>query len=177
MNWENVLDEIQSPSFDAVLNVVSSTNGFFQAVEEHQTVREALHQMLDSGEVREDVIGRIYDLTNREIDRNFENPHDTALAVLLWLMHYAANDNVQVAATYVDQAPQCWYAKKLAQRVLNPPPSPTRNLEISPEPRLTQSASGRAEIPPIMERPVDSSRNNPKTIPTTNLSTFKLVGI
>ena len=167
MNWENVLDEIQSPKFDAALNVVSSTNGFFHEVGKHPTVREAYRQMHDSGEVREDAIGRIYDLSRREIDFRYENPHDTELAVLLWLMNYAANDNVQVAAAYVDQAPQCWYAKKLAQRILNPPPSPTRNMAISQGPRLTRNLTKSAEPPPIVERPLAYSRNNPWTIPTT----------
>ena len=160
MNWPDVLDDIRSPAFDAALNVVSSTNGFFEAVEQHPTVREAYRQMLGSGALREDAIGRIYDLTNQEIDPRFENPHDTALAVLLWLTTFAANDNVQVAAVYVDQAPQCWYAKKLAERILHPPQalSTTWNFAFSQEPCHTPNVdawtgSTETQIPPMTEAP------------------------
>ncbi len=173
MNWENVLDEIQSPKFDAALNVVSSTNGFFQAVEKHPTVREAFRQMLGSGEVREDAIGRIFDLASREIDLEFENPHDTALAVLLWLTTFAANNNLQVAAAYVARAPQCWYAKKLAQRILNPPQAHSTpwNFVLSDETQRrpsTEAGSGSTEVhlPPmteLTEPPVKSHRYNPMT--------------
>ena len=160
MNWQEVLNGILSSEFDATLNVVSSTNGFFRAVGEHPTVREAYRQMLESGELREDAIGHIFDLASKEIDPRFENPHDTALAVLLWLTTFAANDNVQVAAVYVDQAPQCWYAKKLAQRILHPPqaPSTTWNFAFSQEPGHSPSAeawsgSTETQIPPMTEPP------------------------
>lgn len=173
MNWENVLDEIYSPEFDAALNVVSSASGFFQAVREHPTVQDAYRQMLKSGELREDAIGRIFDLATKEIDLQFENPYDTSLAVLLWLTTFAANDNAQVAAAYVDRAPQCWYAKKLAQRILNPPQAHSTpwNFVLSEKTQHrpnTEAGSGSAEIhlPPmteLTEHPVKSHRYNPMT--------------
>ena len=181
MNWKEVLDEIQSGEFDATLNVVSSDSGYFHAVEKHPTVREAYRQMLESGELREDAIGRIFDLVSEEIDPRFENPHDTPLAVLLWLTAFAANDSVRVAASYVDQAPQCWYAKKLAQRILHPPQSPsnTWDFAFSQEPQSSPSVkawsgSTDTQIPPMMERPMESYKGNPWTsssLPTTKWTT------
>ncbi len=145
MNWQDALEEIRSVEFDVSLNVVSGTNSYFRAVAQHPAVQEAYRQMFESGDVREEVIGLIYDLAGEPVDPQFENPNDTALAVLLWLTNFTAPDVVESAATRVDQTPYCWYAKKLAQRILNPSPSLTANYPISPEPeslRKTGSSSG-----------------------------------
>ena len=134
MSWKESLEEIRSVEFDVGLNVASSTNGYFRAVSLHPTVQEAYGQIFDSAELREDAMGLICDLANEEVDLEFENPNDTPLAVLLWLTNFTAPDSAQVAATYVDRAPHCWYAKKLAQRILDPPPSVTANYTFSQEP-------------------------------------------
>ena len=145
MNWQEALGEICSVEFDVSLNVVSGTNSYFRAAAQHPAVQEAYRRMFESGDVREEVIGLIYDLAGEPADPQFENPNDTALAILLWLTNFTAPDVVESAATRIDQTPHCWYAKKLAQRILNPPPSLTANHLSSPEPeelRITGSSSG-----------------------------------
>ena len=102
---------------------------------------ELYRNMINSGEVREEALGRIHDLSSLEIDRRFENPHDTSLAILLWLTHFSAPDYVGIAADLVDRAPQCWYAKKLARRILVPPPISTGNSWVE-EPPLTHESAG-----------------------------------
>ena len=121
MKWHEAIEEIHSVPFSVNLSMVSGTNAYFRAVSKHPVVKEAYRQITESGELREDAIGRIYALACQEVDPQFENPNDTPLAVLLWLTTFAAPDIAQVAATYVDHAPQCWYAKDLAERILNPP--------------------------------------------------------
>ena len=130
MNWQEALEEIQSVEFDVNLNVVSSTNGFFRAVAKEPAVLEAYRQMRESGELREEVLGRIFDLASREIDLCYQHPNDTPLSVLLWLTYFAAGDFAPMAAAAVARAPNCWYARKLARRILNPPPSSTENHRV-----------------------------------------------
>ena len=173
MDWHDALEEIKSVAFDVSLNVVSSTNGYFRAVSQHPAVQEVYSQMSNTGELREETIGLIYDLANEEVDPQFENPNDTPLAVLLWLTNFAAPGNAQIAATYVDQAPHCWYAKKLAQRILNPPPSVTVNYTFSQEPHKavvtgsrSKSKSTRLTIPLMVERPLEVRGNNSKARPS-----------
>ena len=134
MNWQEALEEIQSVEFDVNLNVVSGTNAFFRAVSQDPAVMEAYREMQQSGEVREEVIGRLYDLVKQETDPRFENPNDTSLAVLLWLTNFAAHEYAELTAAWVDLAPRCWYAKKLAQRILNPPPSATADSKFGKPP-------------------------------------------
>ena len=127
MTWEQALSEIESPDFAANMNVVSSMHAFFNTASKEPIVLEAYRHMLESGEAREAALGRIHDLSFLEVDRRYENPNDTPLAILLWLTQFAAPDYVDMAADLVDRAPQCWYAKKLARRLLVPPPVATGN--------------------------------------------------
>ena len=72
MNWQEALEEIQSVEFDVNLNVVSGTNAFFQAVAQEPAVLEACRELRQSGEVREDALGRIHQLVKQETDPRFE---------------------------------------------------------------------------------------------------------
>lgn len=123
MNWQETISQIYSRGFDAELNVVSGTNAFFQAVSKERAVQESLRLMRGSGEVREDALGRIYDLVNLDSDQCYENPYDTRLAVLLWLTSYTDPHFARLGAHYVERAPRCWYAAKLAHQIINPPPA------------------------------------------------------
>lgn len=122
MSWEQALSEIESHELASNLNVVSGMRSFFGVVAKEPVVLELYRHMCELGDAREGVLGRIHDLSYRGVDRRYENPHDTPLAILLWLTQFGAPDYVGMAADLVDRAPQCWYAKKLARRILVPPP-------------------------------------------------------
>lgn len=121
MDWRSALSEVKSLQFDVRLNVTSGLRSFFRVAGQEPPVQKLLSAVLTSGEVREEVLGEIIDLVRVEIDRRYENPNDTALAVLLWLMEFASPEFAELAADLIDRAPQCWYAKKLARRILTPP--------------------------------------------------------
>lgn len=177
MNWQEALEEIQSIEFDANLNVVSGTNAFFRAVSQDSAVMEACREMLQSGEAREEVLGRIYDLVGQEIDPSFENPNDTPLAVLLWLTNFAAPSHAERAATWVDVAPGCWYAKKLAQRILNPLPSSTGDSKFG-KPSASPIATGvmsrevKFRSIPNMAGPFQSSVSNSRVTSSTPVAAW-----
>ena len=141
MNWQEALEQIQSVEFDINLNVASSTDAFYEAVAGQPAVLDAYRLMRSSGDHVEDVLGKLRDLTWAETDPRYENPNDSSLAALLWLTNFAASDYATIAATWVDQAPRCWHSKKLAQRILNPPPSFTGNLHSWAESSLPTSTA------------------------------------
>lgn len=130
MRWDGTLDEINSSAFRASLSVVSSTDAFFKAVAQQPAVLNAQRLMLGSGELKEEMLGYIYDLVTEETDPNFLNPNDKPLATFLWLTAFAAPDYAETAAKWTDRAPRCWYAKHLAQRILNPPASITMDYKF-----------------------------------------------
>lgn len=131
MGLTQALHEIKSHEFAARLNVVSGTRSFFAAANKEPAVMSLCEDMSKSGEAREEVLGHIHDLSQLAVDRRYENPNDAALAILLWLTRFTAPDYSQIAADLVDQAPQCWYAKKLARRILLPPPVASGNSPVS----------------------------------------------
>ena len=155
MTWQEVLEEVHSVEFDVNLNVVSSSNAFFHALSGNSVVLEAYHLMRRSGDLCEEVLDRLSSLVAEDTDPHFENPNDTPLTVLLWLTVFAAPDSAEIAASWVDEVPRCWYAKKLARRILNPPRSTTANYQLwgnvaspahnlSSETRFMMTASGGA---------------------------------
>ena len=118
MNWQEALAEIESAEFDINVNVVSGLKAFFRAVDKEPSVKEARRFMMESGECREEVLGRICDLATTEIDFRYENPHDTPLATLLWITYYEVPQFANLAAHYIAAAPNCWYASKLAKNIM-----------------------------------------------------------
>ena len=123
MNWQDALEQIESPGLDAELNLASGTSAFFRRVGKQNLIQETLRLMEGSGEAREAALDRICDLAMAETNPNYQNPHDTPLAVLLWLTYFTDEDCAHIAANYVDRAPRCWYAKRLAQHIVNPTPT------------------------------------------------------
>lgn len=179
MNWQEVLEEIYSVEFEVNLNVVSGTNAFFRAVSQEPVVLEACREMYQSGEVREEVLGRIYDLVGQEIDPNFENPNDTRLAVLLWLTNFTTPHHAKRAATLVDIAPGCWYSKKFAQRILNPPPSTTGDSKFGkpptgPMPTGVTSGGMKFRLGPTLDESFQSSTSSLRIIPSEQVVTWEL---
>ena len=129
MTWQEALAQIESPEFDASVNVVSGMKAFLRAVDKEPSVKEARRLLMESGD-KEEALGRIFDLATTDIDPRYENPHDTPLAVLLWLTYYTAPEFANVAAHYTASAPNCWYANKLATEITTPPPVESRNFWI-----------------------------------------------
>lgn len=76
--------------------------------------------MIASPEVLFEVLRQIRDLSDLEVDRRYENPNDTALAVFLLLVTLVDTDYAFITADLVDRAQQCWYAKHIARRILTP---------------------------------------------------------
>ena len=123
MNWQEALAHSESPRLDAELNFASGTSAFFQGISKEPGIQEALRMVGESGDVREAALSRIHDLAMAEIDPKYQNPNDTALAVLLWLTYFTDAEWARVAADYVERAPRCWYANRLSQRIVNPAPT------------------------------------------------------
>ena len=120
MNLQEALARIESPEFDAELNLVSGSKSFFRAIAGDSMVKILMKSMNETGEGPEQILGRIYDLSMLETDPHYENPNDTALAVLLWLTTYTDSQLANVGAHYVQRAPRCWYATHLANQVIAP---------------------------------------------------------
>ena len=161
MNWQQALAEIEGPEFDARLNVVSGLRSFLTAVVREPAIMELYNRMQASGDVSEEVLGNIYDLSRLSVDPRYEHPKDTAMAALLWLMAATQVEFAELAAHYVDRAPQSWYAKKLARRIIIPAPvesgdSQVAGVPLDIEPADSNTTDGMIWMDPFVtaQRPV-----------------------
>ncbi len=145
MTWQEALEEIQTHEFDVNLNVVSSYGAFFKAASRQPAVQEMARQLAECSNRREETLGLIYDISNLAIDPRYENPKDTSLAILLWLTSFADPEYSRLAAFYVDQAPQCWYAKKLARSILTPAAVKSSNASFRDSPKGNSTFSSATD--------------------------------
>lgn len=112
--------------------MVSGVRSFFRAAVSEPAVVTLYRAMVTVPKAQKAVLEQIQNLSRLEVDRRYQNPNDTALAVLLLLTIFTDSDYGLIAAELVDRAPQCWYAKKIARRILNPAPIASNNLEDLP---------------------------------------------
>ncbi|MBI3943361.1 MAG: hypothetical protein HY326_10150 [Chloroflexi bacterium] len=124
MNIPEIMAYIESYEFDARLNVASDFRTFLRGIQQQKAVIDLL-KILDTTEAREEVVFRIADLARQQVDPAYENRWDTALAVYLWLLNQVDLDLSKSGARYVLNAPQCWWALKLARQVLQTEPTVT----------------------------------------------------
>ena len=119
MAFHDDLATIESRQFSAELNVVSSTEAFYRVLSRNPVVVRVLDELRASGELLEELAGRVLDLCAVSTDPRYENPYDAALAAYLWLAHYSSEGLTRSLATTVDGTSRTWYAKKLAFRILS----------------------------------------------------------
>ena len=135
------LNEIESQQFDIHLSVVSDFHSFLKLASQEQAVRLLLIAMISSEEFAERAVKRLLELSALDIDLRYQNPHDTALTVLLWLTFYGNSGYVYMAADAVQRVPQTWNARKLARQILVPAPISSGNYSDSNHEKLHKNAS------------------------------------
>ena len=107
---------IESPAFFARLNVVSGYAQFVRALGAQPEVRE-LRDGVNSSEDASELLHRISWLASPPDDPAYENPHDVALAVYLWVLNANAPLVGRVAADTILAKPG-WWARKVAEKVV-----------------------------------------------------------
>lgn len=118
MTFREAKAEIESSAIVIRLNVASGFKTFLRAIQSEHVVVE-MQRMMTSKYVQGQVLARIGELSRLRVDRRYENPWDTALAVYLWLIKSADRNLSALSAEIVAQAPQCWWAHKLAHQLLS----------------------------------------------------------
>lgn len=128
-DWKEALAEIQSQEFAINLNMVSDLRTFLQAASKESVVQTLYTAMSESEDAFDEVVNIIRELSSLEVDRRYENPNDTALAVLLMLVALVNTDFAIIMADFVDRSQQCWYAKKIARQIITPHIVSTSNTQ------------------------------------------------
>ena len=140
--WRDALATIESQELDITLNVASDYGSFFKAVAREPVVRLLIAAMFYSGDAREQALGRLHDLAHLDVDSRYQNPYDTAMAILLWATYFTAPRHVYSLANTIDRTHRTWYSRKLAGHIINPAPNSSGNgPQQGPQPGLPQSST------------------------------------
>jgi hypothetical protein len=113
---DEVLGDIESPRFSALANVASDLKTFLRAVEQEPASHRLL-ALLRSEEVVAALARRMECLVGEPGEPSLEHPHDAALAAYLWALRGEPTLGRQ-AALAVQSAPRCWWARKVAEKIL-----------------------------------------------------------
>ncbi|MBA3921134.1 MAG: hypothetical protein H0X31_05265 [Nostocaceae cyanobacterium] len=109
--------KIESYEFAAIVNVASSFPIFLRTAYNEQVTKELIKQLEDPENLWL-VLKRSVELSQREIDLQYENPWDTALTVYLWVLSLTKLEAAQTAAAFVRQAKNGWWSTKFANALL-----------------------------------------------------------
>ena len=113
---EDLFKPIESHEFAAVVNLASDLRTFIRAIGSDPSV-QALAGELSVGGVRTAVYDRILALVNDMGEEGYEHPWDSALAAYLWLLANKDAARAKAAALRISEAPQCWWAAKVAKEI------------------------------------------------------------
>ena len=155
-DWEEALATIESQDLDVRLTVVSDAGSFFKAARNEPAVRALVHAMIGSGVALEHALGHLHDLARLDVDSRYHNPHDTAMAILLWAAYFTAPDQSYSAASAIAHTRNTWYSRRLAERILNPTATRTGNAPQDSQP-TTRNYATRAQPGAFDVWPKDTS--------------------
>lgn len=117
--WEANLTYVYSSEFDTKLNVASGVSAYFRAVQNDSIVIDLLEMVKNSDKLQKDILTHLYAASKLKFNTEYENPNDTAMAVLLWILWSSNFNYAYVGAGYIKNTLQCWYACKLAVCILD----------------------------------------------------------
>jgi len=111
---DELFEAIESDRFSSIVNVASDFRQFIRALMATPEVR----QLFDAKSVPEAVwrvFERALELVGRNIDPEYENPWDAALAAYLLFLMAGDVTLGSVAAAAVLKCPNCWWSRKVAE--------------------------------------------------------------
>jgi len=113
MTVDDAMSEIESHEFAGRVNAASDMGTFLRIAEGEEAV-SSIVQELDSESTQARVFRRILELSKTTVDIRYENPGDVALTIYLWLMSRQNHQLAILVAPIVSEAPQCWWAARMA---------------------------------------------------------------
>jgi hypothetical protein len=130
MTFEKILDQIESHTFSAEVNVAGGYSAFRSILASNGTVLE-LVSFLSNRSLAERCLRRIGSLASLTVDLRFENPFDAALAAYLHALSAKHPDLSRIGASVVQACPRCWWGRRVANHLLAPGQDTTRHTGLT----------------------------------------------
>lgn len=119
MNIAQLFNFIESSTFDAIAGLASGYQSFCRIVTRHETFRSLVDTLAENPSQKERVIARVAALAKQEVNQNYLNPADTALATYIHLLSLVDLELAQVAALFASNAKNCHWAEITSRYLLS----------------------------------------------------------
>jgi hypothetical protein len=116
MNVAEAMERIEGHAFSTMVNLASDFRTFERIVGSQPEVL-ALAGAMSSEQTTREVFTRAIELAKVPTDDAYEHPADAALAAYLWLLSSKDQKLSETVAETVLACKQCWWARKVAERV------------------------------------------------------------
>ena len=113
---QKALWELENSDFIFSLNLASDLRTFLRIAIQQETVNDLLGCPHES-RICELLLQRLISLTNRRSDPRYENPADTSIAILLWLLSKGDKELAKIGAGAIFESYNCWWARKIADEI------------------------------------------------------------
>jgi hypothetical protein len=118
MTLNDLLEQIESVHFAAQMNIFSGFRSFRRALVDHEYVNALMDYLRQHPHEIERVFQRFLDLLEKNDRPEFLHPYDPALACYLWVLGETSPRLVSLAVEQALRTPRLWWARKLAQHIL-----------------------------------------------------------
>jgi hypothetical protein len=111
-----LFEKVESPAFSAAVNIASGYRHFMECLEAMPELRE-LRSQLAQPEHAIKLLARVYELATREVEEEYENRWDVALAAYVLVLRDVSSDLARLAAKKIAVAKNCWWAFQVAETI------------------------------------------------------------
>jgi hypothetical protein len=116
MNVAEAMARIEGHDFATMVNLASDLRTFLRILGSQPEV-VALGGAMSSEQTTREVFTRAIELAKAPTDDAYEHPADAALAAYLWLLGSRDQKISETLAEAVLACKQCWWARKVAERI------------------------------------------------------------
>jgi hypothetical protein len=123
VTFKEAMREIESHEFGARLNVASDFNTFLKVARDQEATQALVGLLFEKQRQKvllyqQELLYRIFELSQQRVDPRYENPWDTAFAVYIWAINLIDWDLSKLVAERVSRIANCWWARKISLYIL-----------------------------------------------------------
>lgn len=145
MSLRKLFLEIESGAFAARLNLASGSRLAFWTLDADPALNRLEEELAEDPQKALIVLGRVEQLVRINVDHRYENPHDAALSAYCWVLAKSNRGLGRVAAHLLGSSRQTWWARKVADAVLENFPASTKDTETKTAPAQVEFFEGVAQ--------------------------------
>ena len=156
-----LLNRVEDTRFTAEVNLASGLGQAERICLNHEISRKLVEELRDSPAGVGEVLERVRCLAVRQIDMRYESPFDVAFLAMILALKEVDGTAARAAAAMIAGAPQTWWARQAAQRVMQRPAEGSVSVvfKVTPFGRWGQRTDvDQSDQDEVQETHVDLSR-------------------